>query len=297
MANLQFVNSVYFVEPGKMLIYVSKTGLEAVKAKVSFIGASNRNKDRYKDRALKSSEGLFYSSTKELVWGLEEEGIKSVEVDVFKQPLDFPKYFYCSLRGYGDNVVLGLNKTHCFILPNGYDERKIYARHYIEPGIAREGDMELKFTDNKGRDYPQELHPVLVPETNKITYWELGDFVVANARLYIPRIEQYTQTHLDNYNSENGTNFTNKTKEYILMPFECGDYDVPLQFVSKNLWTKNDGSTIDWLHPISATMKANTNIVEIEYKSGRWATPFNEKQEFTWSVDLMMSMFINKSQF
>ncbi|NEO51892.1 MAG: hypothetical protein F6K54_01575 [Okeania sp. SIO3B5] len=157
------------------------------------------------------------------------------------------------------------------------------------------GEMELIFMDKSGTDYPADLQPRIEPTVNEFRYHQFdsrdnlyqifGNYVASNV--------QQVQVDLEAYNTENRTSLVAETKEKLRLPFtNSSSFNIPLNLYAEHLWTNtSSGSEIDWLEPVTATWKAGTDIVELNYRKGEYAVLFGGNQ--TWNINLSFSGIVN----
>lgn len=151
------------------------------------------------------------------------------------------------------------------------------------------GEMSLIFTDKTGVVYPTELQPQLSPSANVFQYRQLskldslyqisGNYLASN-------IQQIPVSTLESYNTENGTSFVEETRERLIVPLvNESNVNIPLSFAAQHEWTNvNNNNVIEWLEPVFAVWKANSDIIELQYRRGEYALLFGNNQR--WDVNL-----------
>ncbi|WP_237397204.1 hypothetical protein [Okeania sp. KiyG1] len=143
------------------------------------------------------------------------------------------------------------------------------------------------FADKTGAVYPDELQPQLNPTVNTFYYRQLSrlDNLFQITGSYVARnIQQIPVATLNDYNTANGTTFTQETMEKLILPITNGNStDVPLTLAAEHEWRNLDnGSVIEWLEPFAAAWRATSKYIDFKYQKGQYATLFGNTLE--WDI-------------
>ncbi len=307
MAELTLLDRIYMVEEGKLpspedaeadsnvgifRLPVKKTGTGSATARISTTGSSNRTAERYKDRGIKSREGDFYASTQELKWEPDEEGIKYIEVEIYRDeiPDEQGEYFYATLSS--KNADINLYRSHVFI----FDDLAKYLEKYVEmpfslKGVPQpikvtpisEGMMDFHLMDVNGQEYPKELMPAQRFEEeriNKVIYAQVGDLTWFNFDFHIERITPVDAQAVRFYEQENQTQLSQYSTLYLVAPFKNeSDLPVPINISNSQVWNFQRMGREEQDEEVNSSLTgvflANSNKILLEYARDVWKSNLN----------------------
>ena len=95
-------------------IKVLKDGPEAAECYLTFTGTTNYSKEKYPDRAVKSTTGDFYVKNQTLTWATGDTEPKEVSVEIFSDDeTERAEMFYVTMKSENAKVVI--EKSYYYI--------------------------------------------------------------------------------------------------------------------------------------------------------------------------------------
>ncbi|NET40622.1 hypothetical protein [Okeania sp. SIO2B3] len=162
------------------------------------------------------------------------------------------------------------------------------------------GSTEMKFFYGQdGSPYPDELQPLVEPLKNTFNYEQVrvgSDLFYIEGEYEAMNIAQLPTTVLDDYNSNNGTSYTakSKTEEYLRIPLmRFAGSRKRLDSDLDHLWVNTqNGDEIDWLEPLDAFSLPSSDLIKLRYdeEDGRYPVLFGDN--LTWNVKIKFSGLI-----
>ncbi|NES64185.1 MAG: hypothetical protein F6K24_02415 [Okeania sp. SIO2D1] len=165
--------------------------------------------------------------------------------------------------------------------------------------IVGANTMQYMFADKDGTNYPTELQPQLSPTVNTFYYRQLSrldNLFQVVGQYDAAGIQQIPVATLNSYNTANGTSFSQKTMEKLILPItNAGNMDIPLALAAEHLWRPLDGGNeIEWLEPITAIWRAQSNEVYFKYQKSQYATIFGDTLQ--WDISMSFQGMANLTQ-
>ena len=285
MAILSFERALNVIKEEHQIlkIKVLKDGPEAAECYLTFTGTTNYSKEKYPDRAVKSTKGDFYAKNQVLTWATGDTEPKEVSVEIFSDDeTERAEMFYVTMKSENAKVVI--EKSYYYIVE---DIRTFLSQTAIANNVSMMGEgmlltqgintnFKCVSVDTLGLVIPEEANvgPDVTYVENELVCSLFHKLVHFTGRINI--IGKYTQEHKDNvqhWYEKYGEEISPYRIITLSLPFtNVSKYPTPVTVSSPYAEGFYRGTTDKVINSLKAYIAPKSNLLFFEVAVGDYLT-------------------------
>lgn len=285
MAILSFERAVNVIKEEHQIlkIRVLKDGPEATDCYLTFTGTTNYSKEKFPDRAVKSTKGDFYVKNQSLTWAAGDTEPKEVSVEIFSDDeTERAEMFYVTL--HSNHSEIEIEKSYYYIVE---DIRAFLSQTAIANNISMgEGMLLTEGINTNFKCVSVDTFGLVIPEEANVgpdvTYVE-NELVCSlfNNKLVhftgrINIVGKYTKEHKDNvqrWYEEHGEEISPYRIITLSLPFtNVSKYPTAVTVSSPYAEGFYRGTTDKVINSLKAYIAPKSNLLFFEVAVGDYLT-------------------------